>query len=105
MHLGFFRPCWATLGFHICHNIPCCRLSNAKRAASSSPETIVSFHGAVVCGCAGLSLGLVLTPALRFALAKAGYSDGVPGTPLRVRPHRDARHGIKTSSTILPHRL
>ena len=99
MHLGFFRPCWATLGFHISNLSQYPMLSAEQcqaRAASSSPpsaETIVSFHGAVVCGCAGLSLGLVLTPALRFALAKAGYSDGVPGTPLSESDHQDARPG------------
>ena len=59
-----------------------------------SAETIVSFHGAVVCGCAGLSLGLVLTPALRFALAKAGYSDGVPARVLRSpSPTTETRDG------------
>ena len=40
----------------------------------------VSFHGAVVFGCVGLSLGLALTPALRLALAKASGSFGLPAS-------------------------
>ena len=44
------------------------------------PPRNVSFQAAVVFGCAGLSLGLVLTPALRFALAKASGSFGLPAS-------------------------